>query len=114
LRHFAGGNNDGSSPNGLIEGTNGVLYGTCQGGGTNNVGLVFKLNKDGTDYMVLKQFRQTGGGGANPIGALVEGNDGLLYGVTGGGGSSNAGQVFKLNKDGSGFTVLRDFAGGND
>src|SRR6185503_18357923 len=37
-----------------------------------------------------------------------------LYGTTPSGGSSNVGTVFKVNTDGSGYAVLKNFAGGGD
>src|SRR5262245_64092779 len=97
------------APLGLIEGSDGKLYGTL-GGGTNDAGTVFKLNKDGSGYTILRWFTGTGGDGASPSG-LVEGQDGVLYGTTLGGGTNDAGTVFKLNRDGSGYSVLRRFTG---
>ena len=37
----------------------------------------------------------------------------MLYGTTYVGGSSNLGTVFRLNQDGSGYQVIKSFAGGN-
>jgi uncharacterized repeat protein (TIGR03803 family) len=37
------GTNDGSSPNGLVQGSDGSFYGTTRYGGTNNAGTVFRL-----------------------------------------------------------------------
>jgi uncharacterized repeat protein (TIGR03803 family) len=109
----------------LVEGSDGALYGTTVGGGTNacgtdGCGTVFKLNKDGSSYMVLRNFGGDAFDGANPTAALVEGSDGMLYGTTRFGGITNGnaqfgggnGTVFKLNKDGNGYVVLRNFIGG--
>src|SRR5690242_8787358 len=49
--------------------------------------------------------------GFNPRAPLVLGPDGTLYGTTEGGGSANLGQVFKVNPDGTGYTVLKNFTG---
>jgi hypothetical protein len=43
----------------------------------------------------------------------MEGSDGFLYRTTGGG-FETRGAVFKLAKDGSGFTTLRSFQCGTD
>jgi len=43
---------------------------------------------------------------------ILSGN--TLYGTTIGGGTNAAGTVFAVNTDGSGFTTLYDFTGGND
>ncbi len=108
LRRFSGSGGDGNLPTGLVEGSDGALYGTTVTGGAHDVGTVFKLNKDGSGYLLLRSFTATGSDGGSPNG-LVEESDGALYGTTSQGGSKYEGTVFKLNKDGSGYTVLRSF-----
>ncbi len=111
LHRFSLTGGDGWAPQaGLVEGSDRALYGTTYSGGSNNSGTVFKLNEDGTDYSVLRNFSGAGGDGRYPYAGLVEGNDGALYGTTYGGGSNNLGTVFKLNKDGSGYSVLYNFS----
>jgi uncharacterized repeat protein (TIGR03803 family) len=39
---------------------------------------------------------------------------GVLYGTTTEGGASSGGTIFKINPDGSGFSLLKEFAGGTD
>ena len=97
-----------ANPQGVVEGSDGLLYGATYYGGTNGVGNVFKLNKDGTGYRALHQFQSIGGDGRIPC-ALALGRDGVLYGATHYGGSSNLGTVFKINRDGSGHSILRSF-----
>lgn len=119
LHHFTGylGGEDGSQPEGVVEGGDGVLYGTTQHGGpssgqmrpTGN-GIVFKVNKDGSHYAVLHRFSGMAGDGFGPWAGLVEGRDGALYGTTLHGGSNDCGTVFKLNKDGSGYAVIHSFS----
>ena len=111
LRRFSANGIDGQYPfAALLEGSDGTFYGTTSGGGgTNNAGTVFKLNKDGNAYSVLHRFSRSGGDGLGPMAGLVEWSDGTLYGTTAGGGSNGAGTIFKVNKDGSGYTVLRSF-----
>jgi uncharacterized repeat protein (TIGR03803 family) len=93
---------------GLLLGSDGILYGTTFTGGTGNAGTVFKINQDGTGFAVLKNFdTSTTGGGS--YARLLE-VDEVLYGTTYLGGSGNAGTVFKLNLDGTGFAVLKHFA----
>jgi uncharacterized repeat protein (TIGR03803 family) len=93
----------------LLEGSDGALYGTTERGGSHGIGSIFKLGKDGSNYVVLHNFGSGVGDGANPFAALLEGSDGFLYGVTSAGGTTNAGAVFKLSRDGSGYQVLRRF-----
>lgn len=93
----------------LIEGNDGALYGTTRQGGSANGGTVFKVNKDGTGYGVLHSFSNTSGDGDNAYASLTEGTDGALYGTTTIGGSDGIGTVFKVNKDGTGYAILRSF-----
>src|SRR5258708_5477467 len=63
-----------------------------------------------TNFTVLKSFSGVPDGEV-PACTLVDGKDGALYGTTAGGGISNAGTIFRLNKDGSGFAILKTFVG---
>lgn len=102
-----------SESGGLIEGSDGALYGTTGYTGPSSGGTVFRLNKDGTGFAVLKNFDSISDG-SSPRGGLVEGLDGALYGTTLQGGASGYGAIFRLNKDGTGFSVLRSLDGGAD
>ena len=113
LHSFTGGATDGANSYAeILEGSDGALYGTTHYGGSTNQGVIFKLNKDGTGYQVVHHFTGKGGDGSQPSARLIEGRDGMLYGTTYFGGSSNLGTVFKLSQDGSGFTVIHSFKGG--
>ncbi len=108
LWNFLGSQNgDGVNPQaGLIEGSDGALYGTTPFGGAGVLGTVFRLNKDGTAYSIIKSFGRSSAEGVNPSG-LLEGTDGVLYGVTYLGGSGRGGTIFKLSKDGSEFSGVK-------
>ena len=71
---------------------------------------MFKLNKDGSGYAILRSFRFIGDDGKFPRAALLEGSDGALYGTTVSGGSRGDGTVFKLNKSGGSYAVLQSFS----
>jgi uncharacterized repeat protein (TIGR03803 family) len=91
---FTGGA-DGASPQGaLAEATDGNLYGTTYSGGSNGCGTVFRFKPSGA-FTTLHSFAG-GQEGAGPMGALVQGPDGNLYGTTSKGGAKNAGTVFRL------------------
>jgi uncharacterized repeat protein (TIGR03803 family) len=102
---------EGITPNGpLLLSTNGLLYGTAWNG--NN--LIYRIAQNGSGYTILWQ-NSVFGTGPWQIGAgLIEGSDGFLYGTSTGGGDHTAGTVFKIQKDGSGLTVLRSFSDGGD
>jgi len=93
----------------LAVGPDGTLYGNAPNGEGPVAGTVFKIQPDGSQFTVLKWFTNSFEG-ANPQGGLtLSGN--VLYGTTLFGGSSNYGTIFKLNTDGSGFAVLKNFSG---
>jgi len=107
---------DGGDPvAGLLEGSDHVLYGTAYAsGGTGTNGIIFKINKDGNGYQILHRFSTSGGDGQRPNGVLLEGLDGALYGGAEYGGVSLNGTIYKINKDGGGYTTLRSFLGNGD
>ena len=71
---------DGSGPIGLIQRSDGRLYGTTRSGGEFGVGTVYSIDLDG-NYRIVHSFRSTGDGAA-PGPDLLEASDGNLYGVT--------------------------------
>jgi len=97
----------------LVQGNSGALYGTAVNGGSNGVGTVFTLSTNGTGYADVHHFLTNGIDGQAPIGSLMIGSDGLLYGTTYLGGSNGAGTVFKLSTNGSGYTILHHFSNTN-
>ena len=111
ILHGFGSGSDGSSPyGGLIKGSDGMLYGTTFFGGTHQCGTVFRIDNNGGAYLVLHEFTGTTAYSANPAARLVEGPDGALYGTARHGGDNNTGMIFKLSKDGSGYTQVHSFA----
>jgi uncharacterized repeat protein (TIGR03803 family) len=93
----------------LIQGSDGMLYGTTQLGGSDGFGTVFKLSTDGSGLQTIYSF--SGADGQYPLASLLPGSDGALYGTTELGGVNNDGTVFKLNPDGSAFQTLHSFSG---
>jgi uncharacterized repeat protein (TIGR03803 family) len=99
---------DGMNPYvGLVQASDGNLYGTTLEGGANGYGTVFRITLGGT-LTTLHSFDFTDG--ASPVG-LVQASNGDLYGTTSNGGSScNCGTVFKITTGGS-LTTLHIFMG---
>lgn len=115
LYSFGTNSSDASKPTaGLVQVSNGSLYGTTFDGGTNGWGTVFKITTSGFET-VLYSFTNgsVGNDGALPYAALALGSDGNLYGTTPYGGVSQLGTVFKITPAGS-LTTLYSFAGGSD
>lgn len=99
----------GNAPRGdLTQGPDGFLYGTLLQGGVNNQGTLFKIATDGSAFMKLLDFNG-GVTGAAPGATLLQGSDGKIYGMTQAGGANNAGTVFSMNTDGTGYFRLLDF-----
>jgi uncharacterized repeat protein (TIGR03803 family) len=115
LHTFAGVPTDGGGPHGSLIQLGSALYGmTMVGGPTNDIGTIFKINTDGTEYQRLHDFTGAANDGAVPYLASLTNSGQTLYGMTYGGGSGNTGTVFKMDADGSGFQVLHSFVGGHD
>jgi uncharacterized repeat protein (TIGR03803 family) len=110
LHDFAGGTNDGAYPAGLLTLSGSSLYGVTLFGGTNNEGTVFTVNTDGTGYTLLHHFVGGTNDGAYPeYGSLAITTNSLIYGATINGGLDDQGVVFRMNADGTGFTILHSF-----
>jgi uncharacterized repeat protein (TIGR03803 family) len=112
LYSFTGGA-DGAIPvAGLIQATDGNLYGTTWGYGdlNQNDGTVFKITLRGT-LTTLHSFQLTDG--ALPFAGLVQASDGNFYGATEEGGTYNYGTIFKMTPRGT-LHTLHSFSGGTD
>lgn len=117
LYSFNASANDGFSPgSGVIQASDGNLYGTTPGNGTNvntSFGAVFKVTLSGQETLVYTFQGQTVSDGQLPEAGLIQGVDGNFYGTTSEGGSGISGTVFKLTSGGV-ETVLSNFnAGGS-
>jgi uncharacterized repeat protein (TIGR03803 family) len=96
---------------GLTLGTNGLFYGTTQAGGSSDQGTLFSFNPTGNVLTSAANF--DGINGAYPGASLYLGTDGLFYGTTNSGGSSNLGTIFSFNPTGNVLTSLSTFNGAN-
>jgi len=111
LYSFTGGN-DGDSPYGaLVQGSDGDFYGTTAFGGSNSLGVIFKMSPGG---MITSLYSFTGtNDGAYPYAGLIQGVDGNFYGTAAFGGTHDAGSIFKITTGGV-ITRLYSFTGGAD
>ena len=111
LLHSFGGPSDGNSPNGSLIFYNGKLYGMTRRGGPVNMGVIFRINTDGTGFTILHTFTATTTDGGRPYGSLIL-YDGQFFGTTYVGGASGRGTVFRFSPSGGGFKIIHSFAGG--
>lgn len=110
LHTFSDTGTDGQTPEApLVMDQDGNLYGTTYGGGGNSCsansivmscGTVFELSPSAGgvwNETILHAFTgQNGRDGSNPEGGLIFGRNGLLYGSTFYGGTTNQGTVFSI------------------
>ena len=119
---------DGSLPYaGLVQATNGLLYGTTVFGGVNNTvlceseiftgrpgcGTIFEINPRGGALTTLYSFCSQGecGDGFAPYGGLLQDTSGDFYGTTYGGGPGEDGSVFSLSVGLGAFVETRPTSG---
>ena len=137
LLHTFMGPPDGASPaSGLAADAAGNLYGTTEYGGNTmhcdfSCGTVYRVARSGSGWITSTIYKfMDGADGANPIGRVIFGPDGALYGTTTMGGSGSCeigsqgcGTVFKLQPPATychSFvcpwreTILYSFTGGAD
>src|ERR1051326_1700099 len=109
---------EGYSPFGDLVLSSNSLFGTCSGGGAFGSGTVFTLNRNGSGLTGLHDFaagnnnwafEATNSDGLWREGTLLLSNN-TLYGTCSSGGAYGCGTIFKVNTDGSGFTVLHTFS----
>lgn len=94
MHEFAGSPADGDYPAGALVLHNGKFYGTTSTGGSLNVGVLFSIDTDGTDYTVLYHFTGAANG-ANPGKEAPVISGSYLYGATTAGGSSGFGAIYR-------------------
>jgi uncharacterized repeat protein (TIGR03803 family) len=86
---------DGDSPDGPVSRDSaGNLYGTAATGCANNWGCIYKIDTSNHET-VLYSFTN-GNDGGSPDGRLYVSPNGTIYGMTGSGGTSDLGVIFKL------------------
>ena len=108
IHHFNG--TDGSSPHGDVIPVGDYLYGLTRWGGTHNIGVIFRLNRVTHIYDILHSFAgYPGDGNRGHFGILHV--DGVLYGQTWVGGTTNHGTIWRIDINGSNYEMLHSFDG---
>ena len=88
------------------------MWGTTDGGGTNDFGTIFKINGTTGAFTTLVEF--TGNAGAAPgtsPGFIVNDGQGFLWGVALRGGADGCGTIFKVNLATGAFSTVLEFTG---
>lgn len=93
-------NTDGADPEygGLIQGSDGNLYGTTAGGGSHDAGTILKMTPSGA-LTTLYNFCSVGAECADGAGvnSIMQSTNGIFYGTTAGGGTTGDGTLFSLS-----------------
>jgi uncharacterized repeat protein (TIGR03803 family) len=105
----------GPPPNGgrlaekLVQASDGNFYGTTLLGGTNGGGILFRITPSGAETTIYNFCAKNNCTDATAPLGLIQGPDGNLYGVTGGGGTAGGyGTIFKMTTSGT-LTTLHSF-----
>ncbi|MDO9537650.1 MAG: NosD domain-containing protein, partial [Thermoplasmata archaeon] len=108
LHSFNGTAFDGSYPYGSLNQDGAALYGMTLNGGASGMGTIFKIDTSGLGFTLLHSFVGGATDGSYPYGTLMQ-NGLTLYGLTNNGGVSSLGTTFRINTDGTSFTLLHSF-----
>lgn len=91
----------------MVEAPNGKLYGTCASGGSNGAGTLFEYDPATETFTKKVDFNFNDGYYSQT--ALIVGDDGLLYGVSWGGGASGSGVLFSYDINTEEYEVKHSF-----
>jgi len=104
---------NGCYPHGsLIQWNDSILYGLASQGGVNNKGILFQYNINSSSFSKVFDFDSING--SYPLGSLLKGSDGMLYGMASGGGTNNLGVLFQFNPQSLAFNKTIDFLGNSN
>lgn len=88
---------EGSQPaSALVFGWDGRLYGSAAYGGAGRSGILFRIDRDGKNFVVLHDFKMYVTGKA-PLGNMIQHSNGKFYGTTYQGGRHNFGGIFQMD-----------------
>jgi uncharacterized repeat protein (TIGR03803 family) len=90
ILHRFGSDGDGAAPFASFVNIGNMIYGTTRDGGSRNVGTVFGMRLDGSDYAILHDFAGAPADGAHPVDEVVPFND-YLWVLTSTGGATDRG-----------------------
>ncbi len=102
---------NGANPAGSLLVSGSTIYGTSDGSNTAYCGSIYKVGTDGTGFSNLHSFPCSSSvDGYYPYSGLVL-TGGYLYGTTSSGGPNGHGVLFRIQTNGSGYTLIHSFSG---
>jgi len=108
-KHDFDGENGGLPYGGLIQGSNGKMYGVTSSGGINDDGVLFEFDPETDIYTKKYDFVETEGN--VPQENLIQASNGKLYGITANGGLNGLGVIFEFDIEANSYTNKYDFNG---
>ncbi|NQT76783.1 MAG: T9SS type A sorting domain-containing protein [Bacteroidetes bacterium] len=104
LKDFDGINHGATPYDGVIQASNGKLYGMTREGGTSGLGIIYHYD---INTNILTKIQDFAGAvtGASPQGKLLQASNGLLYGMTSLGGAFDKGAIFEYNTGTAAYTM---------
>jgi uncharacterized repeat protein (TIGR03803 family) len=93
LYDFTFGNDGGVPSTALMQATDGNLYGTTSQYGTSGLGTIFRLTPTGSLTTLYEFTSAEGGVSFSPDPAMIQGSNGVLYGLA----SGSCGSIYSLN-----------------
>jgi uncharacterized repeat protein (TIGR03803 family) len=108
LHHFDGTN--GAKPYGgltLTSGATGTFHGMTSAGGTNNTGVIFRINDDGSGFQKVYNFSTFSGG--SPKGDFAHAPGSSLYALTSTGGAYGHGALFAFSTSTATYNKFKDY-----
>lgn len=91
----------------LFQANNGLLYGVTFMGGTYDLGVMFSFNTANNSFVKLVDFNGTNG--ASPLGEVMQGSNGKLYGTSKSGGAYGCGIIYSFDLTNGTLTDIFDF-----
>ncbi|MDW3196523.1 MAG: Ig-like domain-containing protein [Cytophagales bacterium] len=98
VHHFSG-EEGGQYPNGdLVQGPDGLIYGTASGG-SYGLGMIFRINPHDSELEIVYHFDEE-----HPSGSMILASDGKLYGYT-----SGIGEIYAFDLEAEMYEVIHAF-----
>ena len=104
IHEFAG--TDGQQVETGMTYANGLLYGLTSIGGANGYGVIYTIDPSDNSFMKINDLTSSFGSYSNSQFEL--GDSGLLYAITGLGGTSNGGTIFSLDPTDNSTTLIKN------
>ncbi len=84
-------------------------YGLTSNGGITSNGMLVSVDATNFDLTGVFSFNDAGVDGGFPIGGIIKGSNGRVYGTTSKGGANGLGTAFQLDANGNNFIKMAEF-----